>query len=157
MAHKSSSLPTYAIFGVFTAIILVGCAYFLGIQRSESSHVLGSNTSSTATSTKAASVASAALSKCVQNGGFVTTQRRGTWGYYQVCNFADDMNCELYALYNGQCPVGGVHTIGYSTTGQVFCALRGGKPQGKNNGECKLPDGVVCSTDSVYKDTCSSN
>ncbi len=146
--------------GVFAAAILIGGTYILGVQQNANQitppTVLG--TTSNTSTTKAAAVASAAYQKCIQNDGFVTTARRGTWGYYQVCNFADDMNCELYALYEGQCPVGGVHTIGYSTTDQVFCALRGGTPQGKNNGQCKMPDGVVCATTQVYKNgTCSSN
>lgn len=160
MVKKNATLPTFLVMGVFAAAILIGGTYVLGIQKDTNqttpNTVLGTTTSSD--TTKAAAVASAAYQKCIQNDGFVTTARRGTSGYYQVCNFADDMDCELYALYAGQCPVGGVHTIGYSTTDQVFCALRGGTPQGKNNGQCKMPDGVVCSTTQVYKNgTCSSN
>ena len=156
MAKKNSAFPMFAIVGVFFAVLIVGGAYSLGAQSKSDSAVLASSTTSSTNSTKAAQVASQAYSKCVDNGGFVTTERRGNWGYYQVCNFADDMNCELYALYDGQCPVGGVHTIGYSTRGQVFCALRGGQPTGRNNGQCKMPDGVVSTTDQVYTDTCSS-
>ena len=119
--------------------------------------MLGTTTSSNSTPTKAGAVASAAYSMCIKNGGFVTTARRGNSGYYNICNFADDMSCELYSLYNGQCPIGGVNSIGYDTTAQVFCALRGGKPQGSENGQCKMPDGKICSTASVYNGTCSPN
>lgn len=162
MVKKSSTLSTFIVMGVFASAILVGGTYILGVQKDTNQTtpnvVLGTTTTSGDSVTKAAAVASAAYTKCTQNGGFVTTSRRGSSGFYQVCNFADDMNCELYALYAGQCPVGGVHTIGYSTTDQVFCALRGGTPQGKNNGQCKMPDGVICSTTQVYKNgTCSSN
>lgn len=143
---------------VLVIIVIVAiAAFFIGYKFStlnSSAPVLGVSASAPTT---AALVASAAYSKCVNNNGFVTTARRGTSGYYQVCNFADDMNCELYALYNGQCPVGGVKTIGYSTTAQVFCALRGGTPQGSENGQCKMPDGKVCSTASVYSGSCSPN
>lgn len=160
MAHKKNYSPgsMVVIIGVFVAVVLAGSAYLVGVsQRVQESDVLAATTATGSTPTKAGSVASAAYSKCVQNGGFVTTARRGTYGYYSVCNFADDMNCELYSLYNGQCPVGGVHTIGYSTSGQVFCALRGGTPTGSENGKCKMPDGVTCSTDAVYRGTCAAN
>lgn len=153
MAKKNSHTPMLAVFGVLAAVALLGGTYLLGVSKNTGSSVLGTST----TPTKAGSVASAAYSKCVQNGGFVSTARRGNSGYYQVCNFADDMNCDLYALYAGQCPVGGVHTIGFSTTAQVYCALRGGHPQGNDNGQCKMPDGVVCSTSSVYNGTCDPN
>lgn len=155
MAKKTSVSSSLLISGIFTVALLIGGAYFLGTQQVKSSSVLATTTSSTPT--KAGQVASAAYAKCIDNGGFVTTARRGTSGYYNVCNFADDMNCELYSLYNGQCPVGGVKTIGYSTTDQVFCALRGGTPQGSKNGQCKMPDGKICATSSVYNGTCSPN
>lgn len=149
MAQKSYSAQMVLVVGL-AAAVLVGGAYTLGVNKNAGSAVLATSTSSASETTKAAAVASAAYAKCTQNGGFVTTSRRGSSGFYQVCNFADDMNCELYALYAGQCPVGGVHTIGYSTTDQVFCALRGGTPQGKNNGQCKMPNEVVCATSQVY-------
>jgi putative hemolysin len=149
MAKKNMYVPSFFLtLGIF---VLIGGAYVLGIYQNTQQAVLGSTTTSP---TKAEAVATAAYAKCIQNGGFVTTDRRGKTNFYNICNFADDMNCELYALYNGQCPVGGVHTVGYNTRPQVFCALRGGQPTGKNNGQCKMPDGKTCSTDSVYNDTC---
>lgn len=154
MAKKNSSIQLFAVVAAFAAVALIGGTYILAGQKTTNQSVLGTTTS---TPTKAGSVASAAYSKCIQNGGFVTTARRGKSGYYQICNFEDDMNCDLYALYSGQCPVGGVHTIGYSTTAQVYCALRGGKPQGNDNGQCKMPDGKVCSTASVYSGACQPN
>ncbi|HMS22575.1 MAG TPA: DUF333 domain-containing protein [Candidatus Levybacteria bacterium] len=157
MAKKNSDFFSFAFISVFAVIILIVGAFLLGGNLRAASNVLGATTSSTSTPTKAGAVASAAYTKCIENGGFVTTAKRGNSGYYNVCNFADDMSCELYSLYNGQCPVGGVHSIGYDTTAQVFCALRGGKPQGSENGQCKMPDGKICSTASVYNGTCSPN
>lgn len=152
----ATNLFIYAVFGVLIALLLVAGGYYMGVKSTQiNKSVLGNSTSSTPT--KAGAVASAAYAKCVTNGGFVTTTKRGKSGYYQVCNFADDMNCDLYALYDGQCPVGGVQSVGYSTTAQVYCALRGGKPQGNENGQCKMPDGKVCSTASVYAGTCDPN
>lgn len=149
MASKKISSGKIII-GAFAGLLLMIGSFIFGlkIQNNESVSVLGTSTGD------AASVASAAYAKCVNNGGFVTTDRRGKNGFYNLCNFADDMNCELYALYNGQCPVGGVHIIGYSTKPQVFCALRGGTPQGSENGQCKMPNGKTCTTDSIYKGTC---
>ncbi len=130
---------------VFVAIT----GFFIGTQKPDSQAVFAQTT--TPSKTNAGTVASAAYAKCIQNGGFVTTDRRGSSGFYNICNFSDDMTCELYALYEAQCPIGGVHTIGYNTKPQVFCALRGGTPQGKDNGQCKMPDGKTCSTSQVYK------
>jgi putative hemolysin len=153
MAKKNISSQSFFItLGIFVFFFLIGGLYVTQTQKTVESSILGSTTTQP---TKAGAVASAAYAKCIQNGGFVSTDRRGKASFYNICNFADDMNCELYALYNGECPVGGVHTVGYSTRPQVFCALRGGQPTGKNNGQCKMPDGKICSTDSVYKDTCN--
>lgn len=151
---KVTVLKTQSFITLLVLLSIFFSALLLVTQNINFFNIVSAQSSSN--STKAASVASAAYSKCMNNGGFVTTSRRGNSGYYNVCNFADDMSCELYALYDGQCPVGGVKTIGYSTTGQVFCALRGGQPQGKDNGQCKMPDGKVCSTISVYNGTCNS-
>ncbi|HVT01417.1 MAG TPA: hypothetical protein VHE53_04265 [Patescibacteria group bacterium] len=157
MAKKSLNLAGQS-FGIFAVVLLMAGAFLLGnkvniLPSASTPTVLGASTSTT----KAGQVASAAYNKCISNGGFVTTSRRGSNGYYNVCNFADDMNCDLYSLYDGQCPVGGVHTIGYNTTAQVYCALRGGHPQGNENGQCKMPDGKVCTTSAVYNGTCEPN
>lgn len=152
MVGKASFVSMLVGIGVFALVTLMAGTYIQQNPNKPQS-VLGTTYSSSDV-TKAGAVSSAAYAKCTSNGGFVTTARRGS-GFYNVCNFADDMNCELYALYAGQCPVGGVKTVGYSTTPQVFCALRGGHPQGSNNGQCKMPDGKVCSTDSVYQGTCN--
>ncbi|MBP7833001.1 MAG: hypothetical protein KA035_04510 [Candidatus Levybacteria bacterium] len=152
MAKKSYKAPSisYIAVSVFIGLFLLAAGFYLGVRSVNTSNsVLG-----TSSSGSASAVASAAYTKCVNSGGFVSTSKRGTWGYYQMCNFTDDMSCDLYALYDGNCPVGGVKTIGYSTTDQVFCALRGGTPQGSNNGQCKMPNGKTCSTASVYKGTC---
>lgn len=154
-SSKSSQTALYIIIGVVVLGVVAFFGYYFGVQKNNLP-VLATTTSSSPDVTNASEVASQAYAKCVDNGGFVTTARRGTWGYYQVCNFEDDMNCELYALYEGQCPVGGVKTIGYSTTAQVFCALRGGQPMGNENGQCKMPDGQICATDAVYQGNCDS-
>ncbi len=154
MAKNKKFSPLVA--GSLAVVILIVGAFIIGYKFGPTeSSVLGVST--TSSPTKAGQIASAAYSKCIQNGGFVTTARRPNNGFYNICNFADDMNCELYSLYNGQCPIGGVKTVGYSTTDQVFCALRGGTPQGSKNGQCKMPDGKICSTASVYNGTCSPN
>jgi len=150
-----SNKLTYLGVALFAVVGIGFGAYYFGIQ--SKLPVLSNTTSSNPNVTTASQVSSAAYAKCVDNGGFVSTARRGTWGYYQVCNFEDDMTCDLYALYEGQCPIGGVSTIGYDTTAQVFCAQRGGQPMGNENGECKMPDGTICSTASVYEGTCAPN
>lgn len=155
MTKKNFKLK-FQVFGSLIVVCLIAVSFFIGnkINTPQSNSVLGTSTTKP---TKAGQIASAAYSKCIENGGFVTTARRPSNGFYNVCNFEDDMNCELYSLYSGDCPVGGVKTIGYTTTDQVFCALRGGKPQGNKNGQCKMPNGKTCTTASVYNGTCEPN
>lgn len=150
MSSKGSA-QLLVIIAAVIVLALVGGAYFLGSLDTKPSLV--AQTPNPAVG-NAAEVASLANAKCIQNGGFVTTAYKGNGGFYNICNFADDKQCELYALYEGQCPIGGISTIGYSTTPQVYCALRGGTLQGSENGQCKLPDGSLCYTDSVFNGYC---
>ena len=52
---------------------------------------------------------------------------RGDGGQYSVCYFADNKQCEEWALTQGDCPVGGVGVAGYNTLAARYCAITGGK------------------------------
>ena len=62
---------------------------------------------------------------CVAQGGKHTVER-SAYGSIGVCIFADNRQCEEWALLRGQCPRGGVPVGGYATTTERHCAIRGG-------------------------------
>lgn len=101
-------------------------------------------------------LANPASVNCEKVGGTLSIQTLGNGAQYGLCNFEDDMSCEEWALFRGNCPVGGVKTTGYDNTGQMYCAWLGGKTLAVPNSQCTLPDGTVCSTDSLYAGTCPS-
>ena len=98
-------------------------------------------------------LANPASVNCQKQGGnlVIKTQPNGQYG---VCYFEDNMACEEWALYRGQCPKGGVKTTGYDTQAQIYCAWRGGKTLAVPNATCTLPDGTVCGDEAYYNGTC---
>ena len=69
----------------------------------------------TATPKPAAAVANPASANCVSKGGKLIIDRRGDGGDYGVCLFEDNRQCEEWALFRGECPVGGIKVTGYVT------------------------------------------
>jgi putative hemolysin len=62
---------------------------------------------------------------CKAQGGKRTAER-GPGGEIGVCVFADNRQCEEWALLRGACPRGGIPVSGYPTTSERHCAIRGG-------------------------------
>ena len=52
---------------------------------------------------------------CASVGGTLKIEQRGDGAQYGVCYFADNKQCEEWALERGDCPVGGVKVTGYNT------------------------------------------
>lgn len=63
---------------------------------------------------------------CEAQGGRRTAER-GPDGEIGVCVFADNRQCEEWALLLGECPRGGIPVTGYATTSERHCAIRGGR------------------------------
>jgi putative hemolysin len=95
-------------------------------------------------------LANPAAQNCVATGGEPYTERSPR-GEYGVCVFANNRQCEEWALFNGQCPAGGLLVTGYDTAAERFCAITGGLYQ---DGFCTLPNGKPCKADSYYLGTC---
>lgn len=108
------------------------------------------------TSSKKTGLANPASVNCKETGG-TTVIKDGPNGQYGLCEFADNMACEEWALYRGDCPVGGVKTTGYDTISEMYCAWIGGETLAVANPNCKLPNGTICTDEAVYNGTCSSN
>jgi putative hemolysin len=99
-------------------------------------------------------LANPASVNCVKKGGTLEIKTNGTGEQYGLCMFEDNMACEEWALFRGDCPVGGIKTTGYDTIEQNYCAWIGGKTLAVPNATCALPDGKVCSDTAVYNGTC---
>lgn len=101
-------------------------------------------------------LANPASVNCIKKGGTLTLKTRGDGGEYGLCNFADNMSCEEWALLRGDCPQGGVKTTGYDNIEQMYCAWMGGKTLAIPNAMCTLPNNIVCSVKALYNGTCPS-
>lgn len=101
-------------------------------------------------------LANPASTNCIEKGGTLKMMTRGDGGEYSLCEFEDNMACEEWALYRGECPEGGVKTTGYDNQAQMYCAWLGGVTQAVADASCALPDGSTCSVVTLYNGTCPS-
>jgi putative hemolysin len=67
-----------------------------------------------------------AAQNCEAQGGQRKVER-GPDGEIGVCLFADNRQCEEWALLLGECARGGIPVAGYATTSERHCAIRGGR------------------------------
>lgn len=86
-----------------------------------------------------------ASENCIKSGGRLE-MRKSKMGEYGVCLFEDNRQCEEWALFRGQCPVGGLKITGYENEAEIFCAITGGKVEGFDTKTpmCKRIDGTYC-------------
>jgi putative hemolysin len=73
------------------------------------------------------SVANPASTNCVEKGGVLKIVEKKDGSQYGVCYFEGNRQCEEWALFRGDCPMGGVKIIGYDNEEQTYCAIRGGE------------------------------
>lgn len=104
---------------------------------------------------KTPQLANPASVNCIEKGGTLQITKRGDGGEYGVCFFEDNRQCEEWALFYGNCPVGGIKVTGYTTPQAVYCAIKGGEVSSDEK-ECTLPSGKTCSMDTLYNGTCVS-
>ncbi|MCA0303429.1 MAG: DUF333 domain-containing protein [Proteobacteria bacterium] len=111
--------------------------------------------------TAQAGMANPASVNCVQKGGTLRLETGGDGGQYGVCVFADNRQCEEWAMMRGQCPVGGVRVTGYVTQAARFCAIRGGRytvtandSRPDEQGSCALPEGKTCDAVAYHAGRC---
>jgi putative hemolysin len=99
-------------------------------------------------------IANPASQRCVAAGGSLQIEQRPDGGQFGVCVFEDNRQCEEWALFRGQCPVGGLKITGYLTPASRFCAITGGRYDDAAKA-CTLPGGKTCSADAYYAGTCT--
>lgn len=99
---------------------------------------------------------------CDEQGGELRIESRPDGGQYGVCYFDDNRQCEEWAMFRGDCPVGGVKVAGYVTDAARFCAISGGiyditaNSGGRDEaGTCTFNNGVVCDAAAFYEGTCA--
>lgn len=109
-------------------------------------------------------VANPASSNCIQKGGTLTIEKLGDGSSeYGLCTFTDNMKCEEWALFRGDCPVGGIKITGYVTPAAVYCAITGGvytvtgqSGTQQEQGTCAFKNGKTCDAWELWNAKCSS-
>jgi putative hemolysin len=101
---------------------------------------------------------------CVKKGGKVIIEKRGDGGEYGICLFEDNRQCEEWAMFRRNCPVGGIKVTGYVTHAAQYCAITGGEytvtansNKEKEQGTCSFKNGVTCDVWEYYDGKCSGN
>jgi len=99
-------------------------------------------------------IANPASTNCVDKGGQLKIQTKPDGSQYGLCYFEENRACEEWALFRGECPVGGRKTTGYDTIAQNYCAWSGGQTSAVENAICTFSDGSTCPAKAFYADTC---
>lgn len=90
---------------------------------------------------------------CVKKGGKILMAQRCDGGEYGICIFPNNFQCEEWAMFRGECPLGGVDLTAFQTIEGRYCALKGGSNL-KNETQCHLPSGKICVTHELYEEKC---
>lgn len=98
---------------------------------------------------------------CIEEEGRLGLESRPDGTQFGVCYYMDNRQCEVWAMYRGDCPVTGLRITGYITEAGRFCAINGGQynvtvegDMDTEQGTCTLPDGLVCDAQAYYEGTC---
>ncbi len=100
---------------------------------------------------------------CEEKGGTLKIEKRGDGGEFGVCYFEDNRQCEEWAFFRGECPIGGRKVTGYITEAARYCAITGGEyiivdeMASPEEGNCKLSGGAVCDAWDFYDGKCGQN
>lgn len=119
------------------------------------------------TTTPTIGMANPASTNCIAKGGNLKIESRPDGGQYGVCYFEDNRQCEEWALFRGDCPVGGLKVTGYITPAATFCAISGGRyavtkefpavTSENEEGTCTFKNGQKCDVWKFYDGSCSSS
>jgi putative hemolysin len=107
-------------------------------------------------------LANPASQNCVAKGGKLTIEKNPKGGEYGVCVFADNLQCEEWAMLRGQCRTGGIKVTGYVTPAARHCAITGGTykvTSGSNTpdekGTCAFRGANTCDAAAYYDGSCT--
>jgi len=109
-------------------------------------------------------IANPASTNCINKGGTLKSQKGGGGGEYGICIFEANRQCEEWALFRGECPIGGKKITGYVTPAAQFCVITGGSYDitaqtntEKEQGTCTFNNGKNCDVWDYYNGKCSRN
>jgi len=107
-------------------------------------------------------LANPASQNCGAQGGTLTIEKNAKGDQFGVCLFADNMQCEEWAMLRGDCRTGGIKVTGYVTPAARYCAIAGGtyaitsgSNTPKEHGTCTFKDGKSCDASAYFAGTCS--
>jgi putative hemolysin len=113
-----------------------------------------SDESQSAATAAAVEITNPASENCSQVGGNLVIQEREDGSQYGLCYFEDNKACEEWALFRGDCPIGGRKTTGLDTIDQKYCVWVGGETSAVPQSVCVFKDGSRCLTSDFYKSGC---
>ena len=103
------------------------------------------------------SLANPASRNCVDKGGQLTIESNGKGGQFGVCTFADNRQCEEWAMMRGDCRTGGIKVTGFATPAARYCAITGGaytvisaSNTPDEQGKCAFKGGRSCDAAAVF-------
>lgn len=99
-------------------------------------------------------IANPASVNCTKNGGNLQIEKKPDGGEYGLCYFDDARACEEWAMFRGDCKVGGRKTTGFDTIEQKYCAWVGGDTTATPGAICTFQDGSTCDLDKLYVGEC---
>ncbi|MBN1584931.1 DUF333 domain-containing protein [Candidatus Uhrbacteria bacterium] len=99
-------------------------------------------------------VSNPASVNCGDAGGQLAVAKRPDGAEYGLCLFGPDRQCEEWALFRGECPVGGIDISQYGHPADVYCVVTGHELTRSlvfgSSGKC-LVDGVTCSASEFFE------
>jgi putative hemolysin len=106
-------------------------------------------------------IANPASQNCIDKGGRLSMEKNGAGGEFGVCTFADNLQCEEWAMMRGECRAGGIKVTGFVTPAARYCAITGGTysvaAAGNTAGErgsCAFA-GNTCDAQAWFDGTCT--
>jgi len=125
--------------------------------------LMGGCDAPTAQPTVPPQTANPASENCLKLGGKLVIEKRGDSGEFGVCLFEDNLQCEEWALYRGECPVGGRKITGYTTEAARYCAITGGEYHitanggtDQETGTCNFKNNRACQAADYYNGKCTA-
>ncbi|MEO8754928.1 MAG: DUF333 domain-containing protein [Casimicrobiaceae bacterium] len=107
-------------------------------------------------------LANPASKNCIDKGGQLVLEKNGAGGQFGVCTFADNLQCEEWAMLRGQCRTGGIKVTGYVTPAARYCAITGGtykvtvaSNMPAERGTCAFGNRQTCDANAYFDGTCS--
>ncbi|HNW09165.1 MAG TPA: DUF333 domain-containing protein [bacterium] len=130
------------------SFILVGCAAKTFPPNNRKSQLTNQNENP-------AGLANPAAAYCKQQGGKIEIKANKKW-QYGVCLFDDNRQCEEWALFRNECPVGGLKVTDYENEAEIYCAITGGQVEGVGTPTpmCKRIDGTYCNAQANLDGDC---